>query len=166
MELLVEVLGVIVLGGLVGQMVARRSGAVAAVEGVTAVALAAAGLSFWGGAWSTSHTFVAQVGTYPSAPEANLAASSLFPADEKVLVPAEAVIPRSARVYLICAAGSTGCSGEWISYQFSPRLFVEHMREAEYVLVYGQPPQAVKSVAHLKPLLELPDGGVVRNAPR
>lgn len=110
-------------------------------------------------------TFIEQAGTYPSVHTANLTPGSLFPADENLLNPAESAIPRHARVYLICYSGSVGCSGEWIGYQLSPRLFVEKMSEAQYVLVYGASPKKVPATAHLHTVLERADGGVVENRP-
>ncbi len=133
------------------------------VVGVTVLAIAVTGIAFWGGVWSTGRMFIEQAGTYPSIHEANVTPGSLFPADENLLNPVEAAIPRDASVYLICEPGAVGCSGEWISYQLSPRLFVEKIQEAQYVLVYGTSPTKVGATAHLHVVLNRSDGGVVRN---
>ncbi len=133
-----------------------------AAVGVTALAVAVAGLAFWGGVWSTGRTFIEQAETYPSIHEANVAPGSLFPADVNLLDAAEAVIPRNARVFLLTTPGAVGDSGEWISYQLSPRLMVSHIQEAQYVLVYGASPTKAPLTAHLPMVLNRLDGGVVR----
>jgi hypothetical protein len=143
----------------------RGDGAGSAVVGVTALALAVAGLAFWGGVWSTSRTFVEQSETYPSIHEGNIAPGSLFPADVNLLTAAELVLPRNARVYLVTTPGAVGDSPEWISYQLSPRLFVSSIQEAQYVLVYGASPQKSPVTAHLPLVLNRLDGGVVRTKP-
>jgi hypothetical protein len=130
--------------------------------GATVLALAAAGLAFWNGLWSTGHTLIVQTETYPSIHEANIAPGSLFPADENLLDAAEQVLPRNARVLLVTTPGAVGDSPEWISYQLSPRLFVSSIGEAQYVLVYGASPSTVKRLAHLPVVLNRLDGGVVR----
>jgi hypothetical protein len=155
---------VLLLGALIGQMI-RGEGSGSAVVGLTALALAVAGLAFWGGVWSTSRTFIEQVETYPSIHQANIAPGSLFPADVNLLDAAEAVIPRDASVYLVTTPGAVGDSPEWISYQLSPRLFVGSIQEAQYVLVYGASPKKSPVTAHLPLVLNRLDGGVVRARP-
>lgn len=161
MVLVIQVGGALLIGALLGVMMLGDTGR-QTVAGVTALAVAVAGLAFWGGVWSTGRMFIEQAGTYPSIHEANIAPGSLYPADENLLNPAESAIPRDASVYLICLHSSVGCSGEWISYQLSPRLFVSHIQEAQYVLVYGASPKTVVATAHLPLVLDLSDGGVVR----
>lgn len=160
MTLVVQIGGVLLLGALLGLWLGR-SGRYAAV-GVTALAIAVAGLAFWGGVWLTGRTFIEQTSTYPSIHEANVAPGSLYPADEDLLNAVEAVLPRSATIYLICQPNATGCSGEWISYQLSPRVFVEKISEAQYILVYGDSPKTVTQTMHLRAVLDRTDGGVVR----
>jgi len=143
----------------------RGDGARSAVVGVTALALAVAGLAFWGGVWSTGRTFIEQSETYPSIHEGNIAPGSLYPADEDLLNPVEAAIPRDASVYLICTPNAVGCSGEWIGYQLSPRVLVEKISEAQYVLVYGASPKTVATTAHLHIVLNRSDGGVAHTSP-
>jgi hypothetical protein len=140
----------------------RAGAAYPAVVGVTALAMVVAGLAFWGGVWSTSRTFIEQSESYPSILGANVAPGSLYPADEDLLNPVEAVIPRDASVYLICTPKAVGCSGEWIGYQLSPRVLVEKVSEAKYVLVYGSSPTTVAETAHLHIVLNRTDGGVAR----
>ncbi len=159
--LVVQLCGVLVLGALLGRYLPGNAGRRTAL-GVSALAVAVAGLSFWGGVWSTGRTFIEQSESYPSVHEANVAPGSLFPANVDFLTEAEAVIPRSASVALICTPGEVGCSGEWISYQLSPRLFASNISEAQYVLVYGSPPKTVSQVKGLRILLDRPEGGVVR----
>jgi hypothetical protein len=160
-SLVVQVGGALLLGALLGVfMLGDREHR--AVAGVTALAVTVAGLAFWGGVWSTGRMFIAQAGTYPSIHEANVAPGSLFPVNENLLNPVESVIPRNARVRLICLSSSVGCSGEWISYQLSPRLFVSSIQESQYVLVYGASPTTVPATAHLPLVLNRSDGGVVR----
>lgn len=161
MLIVVQVAGALLLGALLGVLMFGDTGR-QTIAGLTALAVAVAGLAFWAGVWSMGRTFVEQVGTYPSIHEANIAPASLFPVDENLLNPVESAIPRNGRVYLICLSSSVGCSGEWISYQLSPRLFVSHIQEAEYVLVYGASPTTVATTAHLPLVLDLSDGGVVR----
>jgi hypothetical protein len=163
--LLVQLGGVLVLGALLGLLLRADAGSQAAL-GVTALALAVGGLAFWNGVWSTSHTFVEQVGSYPSTiHEANIAPGSLFPANEPLLEAAELALPRKASIYLICEKNSVGCSGEWISYQLSPRLLVANISEAQYVLVYGDSPRTVPATMHLPIVVDRTDGGVVRAKP-
>jgi hypothetical protein len=164
MMLLVQIVGVLVLGGLVGLLLRGESGHQAAL-GVTALAVAVTGLAFWNGAWPTTHTFVEQSNSYPSIHEANIAPGSLFPANEPLLEATELALPRSARIYLICESNSVGCSGEWISYQLSPRLLVGNISEAQYVLVYGDSPTTVPVTMHLPIVVNRADGGVVRAKP-
>jgi hypothetical protein len=159
--LVVQVGGALLLGALLGVLMLGDSGH-QTVAGVTALAVAVAGLAFWGGVWLTGRMFIEQAGTYPSIHEGNIAPGSLFPADEDLLNPVESVIPRDAHVLLLCQHNSVGCSGEWISYQLSPRLFVSHIQEAQYVLVYGDSPTTVAATAHLPLVLNRTDGGVVR----
>jgi hypothetical protein len=162
MTLVVQVAGALLLGALLGASMLGGMGH-RTVAGVTVLAIAVAGIAFWSGVWSTGRMFIEQAGTYPSVHEANVTPGSLFPADENLLNPVEAAIPRDASVYLICEPGAVGCSGEWISYQLSPRLFVEKIQEAQYVLVYGTSPTKVGTTAHLHVILNRSDGGVVRN---
>jgi len=161
MNLLVQLCGILVLGTLLGRYLPgdgeRRS-----AFGVSALAVAVAGFSFWGGVWTTGKTFIEQSRTYPSVHEGNVAPGSLFPANVDFLTESEALIPPKARVALLCTPSQVGCSPEWISYQLSPRVFVSNISEAEYVLVYGNPPKTVAKVKHLRILLERPEGGVVR----
>lgn len=161
MTLVIQVAGALLLGALLGTSM-LGGGMHRTVAGVTILAIAATGIAFWSGVWSTGRMFVEQAGTYPSVHEANVTPGSLFPADEGLLSPVESVIPRNASVYLICEPGAAGCSGEWISYQLSPRLFVEKIQEAQYILVYGTSPTKVGAAAHLHVLLNRSDGGVVR----
>ena len=164
MMLLVQIGGVLVLGALLGLLLHSDAWPRAPV-GVTMLALAVTGLAFWNSVWSTSHTFVEQASSYPSIHEANIAPGSLFPADEPLLEAAELALPRNASVYLICESNSVGCSGEWISYQLSPRLFVSSVAEAEYILVYGDSPKTVPATQHLPIVMDRADGGVVRARP-
>jgi hypothetical protein len=160
-NLLIQLCGMLVLGALLGRYLPGETGRRTAL-GVSVLAVAVGGFSFWGGVWTTGKTFIEQSETYPSVHEANVAPGSLFPANVDFLTEAEAVIPRSASVELLCTPSQVGCSPEWISYQLSPRLFVSNVSEAEYVLVYGNPPKTVKQVKHLPILLERAEGGVVR----
>jgi hypothetical protein len=164
--LVVELGGVLLLGVLLGLLMLGDSGHQTAA-GVSALALVVAGLAFWGGVWSTGRMFIEQADTFPSSVhEANVAPGSLFPADENILTPAESVIPRDAKVYLICGPNQVGCDSEWISYQLSPRLFVSNISEAQYVLVYGDSPKTLHATKHLPVLLDHTDGGVVRTRSR
>jgi hypothetical protein len=160
-NLLIQLCGVLVLGVLLGRYLPGESGRRTAL-GVSVLAVAVAGFSFWGGVWTTGKTFIEQSESYPSVHEANVAPGSLFPANVNFLTEAEEAIPRKASVVLICTHSQVGCSGEWISYQLAPRLFVPNISEAEYVLVYGNPPKTVAQVKHLRILREYPEGGVVR----
>ena len=164
MTLLVQVGGILLLSTLLGAQLfgdaVRHT-----VRGLTALVLAVAGLAFWGAVWTTGRTFVEQVRTYPSIHDGNVAPGSLFPADVNLLTAAEQVLPRDARVWLLTTPGAVGDSAEWISYQLSPRLFVSRIGEAQYVLVYGASPTKAALTAHLRLVLDRPDGGVVRTRP-
>lgn len=149
------------LGALLGLLIPSGSSR-HAVAGLTALAVAVAGLAFWNGVWSTGRTFIEQAGSYPSVREANVAPGSLFPADVNLLTAAELVLPLNARVYLMTTPGAVGDSPEWISYQLSPRLFVGHEQESQYILVYGASPKTVSALKHLHIVLDRLDGGVVR----
>jgi hypothetical protein len=164
--LIVQAGGALVLGSLAGLL--TRGGAVRqTAAGLSLLAVAVTGLAFWNGLWSTGRMFIEQVSTYPTTiREANVAPGSLFPADVDLLTEAEAVIPRDAKVFVICGPNQVGCSGEWISYQLSPRVFVSNAGEAQYVLVYGDSPKTIRATAHLPVLLDHSDGGVVRARPR
>lgn len=118
------------LGALLGLLM-RGDAVCQTARGVTALAVAVAGLAFWGGVWSTGRTFIEQTATYPSIHEANVTAGSLFPANVNLLTAAELVIPRSASVYLLATPGAVGDSPEWISYQLSPRVLVSNIQEAQ-----------------------------------
>jgi hypothetical protein len=107
--LLIEVIGVLVLGTLLGVFVGQ-DGKRATALGLTMVALAVMGLALWGGVWSTGRAFVEQAESYPSIHEANIAPGSLFPADENLLNAAEGALPRHTSVYLVCGPNSVGCS--------------------------------------------------------
>ncbi|HEV3319566.1 MAG TPA: hypothetical protein VG053_07540 [Solirubrobacteraceae bacterium] len=66
---------------------------------------------------------------------------SLFLADEGLLTTVEAAIPRNAKVFPdLCQPGVTGCSGDWIGYQLSPRVLVDKILEAQYVQCMGASP--------------------------
>ena len=162
MSLVVQMAGIGLLGAFVGSLMLSGSSRPATAGGVVLLAVAVAGLAFWGAVWGTGRTFVEQSEHYPSIHDANVAPGSLFPADETLLTSAEALIPRQASVYLICQPNAVGCSGEWVTYQLSPRLFVDNISEAQYVLVYGASPRAVTRTMHLAVMLDRPDGGVVR----
>jgi hypothetical protein len=159
--LVFQIGGALLLGALLGLLMFGGPGR-QTVTGLTVLALGVTGFAFWGQVWSTGRMFIAQAGTYPSIHEANIAPGSLFPADENLLDSAEAVIPRGARVLLLTTGHAVGDSPEWIGYQLSPRLLVERIQEAQYVLVYGASPRTVHSLAHLPIVLNRLDGGVVR----
>ena len=164
MTLVVQVGGVLVLGALLGLLM-RGDAVRTTARGVTALAVAVAGLAFWGGVWSTGRMFIEQTATYPSIHEANVTAGSLFPANVNLLTAAELAIPRNARVFLLTTPGAVGDSAEWISYQLSPRAFVSSIQEAQYVLVYGGSPKTVSELARFPIVLDRTDGGVVRTKP-
>lgn len=166
MTLVIQVAGVLLLGALLGSLIRRSATSHRTVAGIVVIALAPAGLAFWNGLWSMGHTFVVQAGTWPSSLHvANAEPGSLFPADEGLLDEVDRVLPRNASVYLLCAKNSVGCSGEWISYRLSPRLFVTGPAQAQYVVVYGDSPKTVPATAHLPIVLDRYDGGVVRARP-
>lgn len=166
MTLLIQVIGALVLGGLLGSLMPPDWPGRTAV-GLTAVAVAVTGIAFWNGVWPTSHAFIDQAKTYPSSIwEGNVAPGSLYPANVKLLTAAEKVIPRNASFYMFATPGAVGDSGEWVGYQLSPRVLVKRMQEAEYTLVYGASPTTVRRFAHLPVILDRSDGGVVRNTMR
>jgi hypothetical protein len=164
MLLIVQLVGVLVLASLLALGLRADSERRAAL-GLSALAVAVAGLAFWGGVWSTGRAFIEQASSYPeTVHEANVAPGSLFPANVALLTEAEAVIPPTASVYLLTTPGAVGDSPEWISYQLSPRPLVSAMSEAQYILVYGSSPKTVYRLKHLPIVLDRPEGGVVHTS--
>jgi hypothetical protein len=160
--LVLEVGGILILGALLGVWVAPRR-PTGIVVGVSLIAVALAGIAFWGGLWNMGRTFIKQSEEAPTVQSANANPGSLFPANETFLEAVEHAVPRNASMYLICGPNQVGCDSEWISYRLSPRLFTEREDQAQYVVVYGDSPTTVAATAHLPLVLNRSEGGVVRN---
>lgn len=143
MLLAMEVLGALIFGASLSGFVNPASRQLTTAS-VTLLAVAAMAIAFWSGVWSEGSALVTQHDSDAAltVEEANTLAGNLWPANNAFITFAAATIPTNAKVYLYCGPGQAACLdgvSDWVTFRLSPRVFVEHPGEAQWVVVYGAP---------------------------
>jgi hypothetical protein len=142
--LLLEVLGLLLVAAVVRELMGGGARPPLSM-GLTAVAVVAAGIAFWGGVWGSGKGFLDahDANARFSQIEANAAGGAIVHADGGFLNWVADHVPAGARLYLECGQ-PTQCLGgrnEWITYRLLPHLFVPSPRAADYVVFYYVDPR-------------------------
>lgn len=139
MTLLVEVLGVLVLGGVLSGL-AGLGQMRPTLASTVMVAVVVIGLNFWANVWPQTRGFVQahNANAQLTREQANAAGGAAFSVNEPFMAYAADLIPSHARVFIDCGPHKKPCIGQdWFTFRLTPRVFVAHPEQAQWAIFYG-----------------------------